>query len=408
MKYTEIGPSYWTKDVDDPHGLLAKSKLSVLMQYDKEASRRDRILWDFHLGWSDKRYGHTSLAGVRTIHMVLADRSPNGKSPLSQRHINEGNRALCKRGYITEIDKGAGRNASRFSINWDLLTEASEGRFPPSVSLEVNANDENSSVSPVGNASVSLEVNAKGSCVSHKVDEDLSTSTRLKTGLEVDSKDVSAAPRLAGLSAATAAAGFEDVWKAYGKHGNKTASREAYALIAPDETFANHIAARAASWAASAKPGKGRMPLEKWLAAEKYDEADRKLAEKPTKPAKPKAKEVEADNDNEVVDEVTPPPSKRDQEYIIEKAHIEPDRFGEILKLMMRGVEDGLCRPRQICVKHRRPEMQEAGMAEFVSLANACGIFIGKGLDADDFVGRRILITADNQVREPKDLAEAA
>ncbi|RWN72283.1 MAG: hypothetical protein EOS04_35695 [Mesorhizobium sp.] len=275
MKYTKTGPSYWTKDVDDPHGLLAKSKLSVLMQHDTEASRRDRILWDFHLGWSNAEYEHTSLASVRLIHEVLTDRSPTGKSPLSQRHINEGNRALCKRGYITEIDKGAGRNASRFSINWDLLTEASEGRFPPSVSPEVNANGLNLSVSPEVHASVSPEVHANTIPVSPEGYEDLFTSTRLKTGLEVNGNEVSAAADAPAAVAPGAAAGFDKCWCSYGKYGSKVASKAAWANIQNPDV--DHIAERAASWCASAKPGQKRMPFEKWLAEERYDEADRKI-----------------------------------------------------------------------------------------------------------------------------------
>ncbi|WP_298372902.1 hypothetical protein [uncultured Bradyrhizobium sp.] len=67
---------------------------------------------------------------------------------------------------------------------------------------------------------------------------------------------------------------FERVWKAYGKLGNKQASKRAFATLQNPDV--EHIAERAASWAASAK-GK-RMPLEKWLAEERYDEADRRAA----------------------------------------------------------------------------------------------------------------------------------
>jgi hypothetical protein len=67
-------------------------------------------------------------------------------------------------------------------------------------------------------------------------------------------------------------------------------------FAAIDNPDVDHIAERAAAWAASAKPGQRRMPLEKWLAAEKYDEADRKV------PAKQPASAIgtaKADNDND-------------------------------------------------------------------------------------------------------------
>jgi hypothetical protein len=72
---------------------------------------------------------------------------------------------------------------------------------------------------------------------------------------------------------AVSGSGFERCWRAYGKYGNKQASRKTFAAIEnPDVEL---IVQRAAAWFASAKPGQRRMPFEKWLAAEKYDEADR-------------------------------------------------------------------------------------------------------------------------------------
>ncbi|MGY3111125.1 hypothetical protein ACVWW7_007752 [Bradyrhizobium sp. LM6.9] len=83
------------------------------------------------------------------------------------------------------------------------------------------------------------------------------------------------APAVAGID-------FNRVWKAYGKLGDKQASRLAFeAISSPD---VNHIVSRATAWAASAKPGRRRMPLEKWLAAEKYDEADRSVRPKAEPP----------------------------------------------------------------------------------------------------------------------------
>ncbi len=100
--------------------------------------------------------------------------------------------------------------------------------------------------------------------------------------MSMGTEEVSA-PAASGLSAvAGAGSDFERIWVAYRKLGNKKASRAAFEAIEnPDVEL---IVARAASWAASAKPGQKRMPLEKWLAAEKYDEADRRVEPKATKP----------------------------------------------------------------------------------------------------------------------------
>jgi len=70
------------------------------------------------------------------------------------------------------------------------------------------------------------------------------------------------------------------VWIAYGRLGSKVAARKAFAAITNPDI--DHIAARASAWAASAKPGQRRMPLEKWIAAERWDEADRKPAKSAT------------------------------------------------------------------------------------------------------------------------------
>jgi hypothetical protein len=101
----------------------------------------------------------------------------------------------------------------------------------------------------------------------------------LKAGVDVGTNEVSACVPGADAPAATGS-GFERCWRAYGRYGNKQASRQAFdAITDPD---ADHIAERAAAWAASAKPGQRRMPLERWLEAEKYDEADRSARQKPT------------------------------------------------------------------------------------------------------------------------------
>ncbi|KYK47280.1 hypothetical protein A1D31_31425 [Bradyrhizobium liaoningense] len=84
---------------------------------------------------------------------------------------------------------------------------------------------------------------------------------------------------------------FERIWKAYGRYGNKQASKRAFEDIASPDV--DHIASRAAAWAASAKPGRRRMPLEKWLEQERYDEADRSVNARTAPTTDEKAAEAE-------------------------------------------------------------------------------------------------------------------
>lgn len=96
-----------------------------------------------------------------------------------------------------------------------------------------------------------------------------------------DGKVEIVSPSAGGPMAAAAGEGFDRIWVAYDKLGNKVAARAAFEAI--ENPDVDHIVERARAWAASAKPGQKRMPLEKWLAAEKYDEADRKVQPKPEK-----------------------------------------------------------------------------------------------------------------------------
>src|SRR5690606_37212146 len=105
-----------------------------------------------------------------------------------------------------------------------------------------------------------------------------------KAGGQVSTDEVAAAPGI-GAGGAMPNGGFEEVWKAYGRHGNKKASRAAWASIdwTQYDFGPEHAIERARSWAESAKPGQRRMPLEKWLEAERFDEADRAVEPKPKK-----------------------------------------------------------------------------------------------------------------------------
>lgn len=250
-------------------------KLSILMNYDTRCTPKHKIVWEFHLGWAHKDHGWTSLASVRTIRDVLTSRSPTGKA-LSARHISAANRDLCAWGYITEIQKGSGRWASRFTINWELLEFAAKGEFPISVPHEGNAN----LALPLGGTQDAGRGYANDSlCIPHGVQRP-NYLDPAKDG-DIGSGSVSPSPAAAGLSATAPAGGFEAAWKAYGKLGNKQLARAAWEAIAPDADQMARIIERAASWAASAKPGQRRMVFQKWLSAEKWDEADRAISQKP-------------------------------------------------------------------------------------------------------------------------------
>lgn len=262
------GLSHWTQSVKDPRDPVGRIKLSELMNFDNRCTPKHKIVWEFHLGWAHKDYDWTSLASVRTIRDVLTSRSPSGKA-LSIRHISAANRDLCAWGYITEIQKGSGRWASRFNINWDLLELAAKGDFPISVTHEGNAN----LAYPLEDTQSTGKGYANdGLCIPQGVRRP-DYLDPAKDG-DIGSGNVSPPQAADGLPATAPGCGFEDAWRAYGKLGNKQLARAAWAEFDPDSEQAARIIERAASWAASAKPGQRRMMFQKWLAAEKWDEAD--------------------------------------------------------------------------------------------------------------------------------------
>jgi hypothetical protein len=234
-----------------------------------------------------------------------------------------------------------------------------------------------------------------------------SESDLLLTGLEAElvvSEKVSAsgpgaeAPAVAGID-------FERVWRAYGRYGNKQASRRAFdTIINPD---VDHIAKRAAAWAASAKPGQRRMPLEKWLAAEKYDEADRSGRQSTVA-----ALEEEPDHEEEVAvgrkrDSVDAAQAAEDARAVrraaieihaprnvpltVMDAHLEQRSDGTWLMLKTdRGdvavlVEGGTGRAAE----------QEEGQAHLGRLADACGIKIS---EPEDLCGKTFMMVDDTFV----------
>lgn len=225
------------------------------------------------------------------------------------------------------------------------------------------------------------------------------------------SKSVSAsgpgaeAPAVAGRE-------FERIWIAYGRYGNKQASRRAFeAILNPD---VDHIVSRAAAWAASAKPGQRRMPLEKWLAAEKYDEADRSV-----KARAARARNAADDEDDE-------------EEVDVRKKHV-PDHF---------AIAEAARRVRQSAIEYDVPHgvpvtiidsavvardgdrwlelqtdrggvavlleghsasLQEAGQEHFGRLCDACRV--NEVNDSSDLHGRSFMIVRGTFAELPEEQA---
>ena len=201
------------------------------------------------------------------------------------------------------------------------------------------------------------------------------------TGGEVGK--VSAAPDADGLTATAPASGFEDGWKAYGRHGSKAKSRDAWAAIdfTQYDYGPEHVIERAQSWAASAKPGAKRMPFEKWLEQERYDEADRAVQPKPKKasletvtsePSIHREQMAIPANDNNPAPRLVRIISSRKEETERSRAAI----FNAV-------AEDGETIEIYISYEHQWQWAQEAGQQNLVELARAVGIEAFE--DTEDF-----------------------
>lgn len=189
---------------------------------------------------------------------------------------------------------------------------------------------------------------------------------------------------------------FDRVWLAYGKYGNKVASRKAFAAINnPDVDL---IVKRATAWAASAKPGQRRMPLEKWLAAEKWDEADRR-----TVVAKPANDDVEVDEDEDSVRKKSAGDDFASAERLKarRRAAVAIDApHGVVLTVTgaateSRGADTWLAIQTTrgsvaVLVEATDPYLQEEGQRHLARLTDACG---GEINEPQDIIGREFVIS---------------
>ncbi|WP_217568825.1 hypothetical protein [Mesorhizobium sp. GbtcB19] len=178
------------------------------------------------------------------------------------------------------------------------------------------------------------------------------------------------------------------MWAAYGKYGSRQASKAAFAAIADPDV--DRIAERAAAWAASAKPGKRRMPLEKWLAEERYDEADRKVIRQPP-PA----------NDNR-----TTPAAKAAARHVeIERAEMTENVAGDkviVFHLIEPGTTDGVIEGApsgilEIVIESNSSKKQDEGQERLQRLAQACGRDEVESTDCLDF--HRFTLLPDGRFR---------
>lgn len=311
---TEKNPeSFWK--VPDPRGLLGQTRAVALMRSDKRASYKHFALIEFHWGWAHKDYDWTSLASVRRMHAELAARDPLGGNPMSLPHINSGNRDLCEWGWLFELEKGAGRTASRFMPNFTLFDIAEKGNFSQflngEISFSVNPLGIRKGfeicVHPMGNSRVTYGVNTNTFSVHPLGNKDPLTGTVLKDGPTESGNDCAPAtpPPTVGLVATAADGaqdGFEELWKAYSYPQRKSEARAAYIKAAPDARSHERMVAAARAWrerwAEQGKADAPRFTLAKWIEREEFDcdpPAPSQRKERKAKATKPRTSPV---NDN--------------------------------------------------------------------------------------------------------------
>ncbi|MDE5459832.1 hypothetical protein [Bradyrhizobium sp. CSS354] len=246
--------------------------MSQLVDFDPRLSETARLVYRFLINWYHHEHGD-ALLSQRHVATVMKKRAPDGAECPSRSAVSRAIILLLETGWVARTYRGRGRNqsASRYIPVFNVLDLAEQGRFPE-LAQQVGQFDDpqnrptrRATTGPVGGP-----VHASSGPPSGPKTHIPDSGTDPRTGMyQVSASGPDAeAPAVAGIS-------FERIWKAYGRYGNKQASKQAFEGITNPDV--DYIAGRAAAWAASAKPGQRRMPLEKWLASEKYDEADRSV-----------------------------------------------------------------------------------------------------------------------------------
>ncbi len=311
-------------------------------------------------------------------------RTPQSKSVLSHSAVRRGIIALMETGWVVRTVKGRGKGktASRYVPTLNVLDLAAMGKFPEL--LHDNGAVEGNSELLHDNETVHEKLLHHNETVDAELLHDNGAKTPILDLRTLDphgpsmSKEVSAAPATAGLAAAEPASGeFERIWLAYGKLGSKKASREAFAAIENPDVV--HIAERAAAWAGSARPGQKRMPLEKWLVAEKYDEADRRVAVK----ERPKPKAGVS---------TQAPATHTPRVCQIIAADVSPDEYGSKLSLVFEVMGDRSDTfHHAVYIEHHDHRLQSAGMEEFGALCRVMNL--PEVEDAEELMFHPLLVT---------------
>lgn len=285
---------------------------------------------------------------------------------LAQRAVVAACRELTEWGYTQRI-VGSGSRPSEYMPNW--VTS------PPTTAL--HHENEAVSGSPVDSTIATHGGHTNLVSGTHGGHESDLHITGLKAELYVGHVSASGP----GADAPAASGDFERIWRAYGKYGNKAASKHAFAAIASPDV--DHITSRAAAWAASAKPGQRRMPLEKWLEQERYDEADRSTKPKPRAEASvAEPMEVEVRKKRTDVDDAT---ESAERVRALQRSTIEVEAPRNTpltvvdTAVEQRGGDTWLSITTSggriaVLLEGVRSELQEEGQAHLGRMMNACGV----------------------------------
>jgi hypothetical protein len=393
-------PAYWTHEVAAFPGPVAQFRMAQLIDLDDRLYENARVVYRFLIGWYHDGYGD-ALLSMRHVSKVMRARAPEGATILSHSVVQRAVTALLDTGWVVRTHKGRGKGkgASRFMPVLNVLELAGQGKFPePSHSGgTVQPSRSNGTVVSRSNGTVEHEPSHSNGTKTLLLDPVIDPGTG-------NSNEVTRGDAAAGLAPA-APAGFERIWNAYGKLGNKATSRVEWAkLIDPD---VDHIADRASSWAASAHPGRKRMPLEKWLAAEKYDEADRRVEPKP----EVKSADPEPANDDVPDNEPQRWPAGEFAGQFVDSQVSE--ETGELIVTMFfridaPGQHYGKVQEHRFWLRAMVRSYQDDGQAMMRNICDALGL-----RDVDDtdlLLGKRLVAVADGDAvtYRPVDIAEAA
>jgi hypothetical protein len=251
---------YWTYDLRGATSLKVERNLSQLAEWDDRLTPAARKILDFLIDWENDHHGD-SLASLRHITAHLNARAPAGCG-ISKRTVEDGIARLLASGWIVRTRKGTGqKNASRYVIPADILTNAGLGKLPTVRDLA-----DGSTVRNVADSTVRDLADGPALTVRTVTDKDTLTSDALK---DACTDVVICIPQASPAAQGGVLAGFDALAAAYAKPGdNLGKARRAFLDINPDEAELARMVKAAESWRASAKGP--RMALERWLKEKRW------------------------------------------------------------------------------------------------------------------------------------------